>query len=452
MSNERIPSDRALRICVCGLGYVGAVTAACLARLEHFVIGVDVVPSKVKAINDGKAHFVEHGLAELTASMVSGGRLSGSTDAASAIRQSDMTVICVGTPSQEDGSINTEFVRTMCYQVGEALRSCRHYHVVVIRSTVLPGVTRRELIPLIEKTSGKTAGVEFGVCFNPEFLREGNAIEDFFHPSRTVIGEYDKKSGDALVAMYAHEVSGPKLRVTVETAEMVKYTDNWWHAIKVAFANEVGTLAQTVQVDAVEVMRIFMLDSKLNISTKYLLPGLPFGGSCLPKDLRALTHLSRRLRLNLPLLEAVLPSNTAHLARSLEAIRAAGCKTVGFLGLTFKPGTDDVRESPAVEMIATLLDEGYDVLVHDGNVNPVSLIGANKLFLLKLVPHLPRIMVEDPETLCRSAEVLVKIHDTAQYSALIEKYRGGHAVVDCTRLCMDETIDQWARIAEGRGV
>lgn len=429
-----------LRICVCGLGYVGAVTAACLARLGHAVIGVDVHGSKVDAINEGRSHFVEKGLPDLIAEMVAAERLSATTDTAAAVRKSDITLVCVGTPSREDGSLNSDFARGVCGQIGEVLRIHDVYHLIVIRSTLLPGITRHELVPVLERISGKTAGIGFGVCFNPEFLREGSAIEDFFQPSRTVIGELDQRSGDLLASMYKG-IPGAVVRTNFEVAEIVKYADNWWHGLKVSFANEVGTLANAIGVDGREVMEIFAFDTKLNLSSKYLMPGFAFGGSCLPKDLRALDHLARRYDLDMPLLEAVLPSNAAHLSRVLECIRVSGAKRVGFLGLTFKPGTDDIRESPAAELITTLLEEGFDVCVHDDNVDPANLMGSNRTFLFERIPDIPSRLIEDADALCRSVEAVVVAHDTKQYRALVERYRGLLTVIDCAQLKIGNLAD-----------
>jgi GDP-mannose 6-dehydrogenase len=403
--------------------------------MGHIVTGVDVVASKVDAVNSGRAPFVEKGLTELTAAMVASGRLTATMDTTAAVSSSEITLVCVGTPSREDGSLDTHYVSAVCCQIGEVLRELDSYHLIVLRSTVLPGITRGELVPLLEKLSSKKAGIDFGFCFNPEFLREGSAIEDFFQPSRTVIGELDQRSGDVVASIY-QGIPGSVIRTNFETAEIVKYTDNWWHALKVAFANEVGTLAKNIGVDGREAMAIFTLDKKLNLSAKYLLPGLAFGGSCLPKDLRALSHLARAHGLELPLLQAVIPSNEAHLARTLQLIRATGAKRVGFLGLTFKPGTDDVRESPAVELIAALLLEGFDVCVHDESVKAAELVGANRAFLLRRIPDLFSCLIEDPDLLCGSVDAVVVIHDTPKYRALIEQYHGDLLVVDCTRIAV----------------
>lgn len=426
-------ATRGLRICVCGLGYVGAVTAACLARLGHRVVGVDIVASKVDAINQARAPFVENGLDELIAEATACGQLSASTALDAALRESDLTMVCVGTPSGADGALNAEQVRDVCRQIGEELGRTDRYHVVVIRSTLVPGTTGNVLVPLLESASRRTPGRDFGVCVNPEFLREGNAIEDFFQASRTVIGELDQRSGDALASAYTG-VPGPVVRTRFEMAELVKYTDNWFHALKAAFANEVGVLASSVGVDGREAMDIFALDRKLNLSRKYLLPGPPFGGSCLPKDLRALAHFGSAQGLNLPLLNAVLRSNAAHMARVLDAIRCCGRRRVGFLGLTFKPGTDDVRESPAVELVAQLISEGFIVFVHDSNAEPEYLVGANLEFLLARIPDLRVRLRASPDALCADVDAVVLMHDTPPYRAALDPHAVRLTVIDCARL------------------
>ena len=428
-STPTLERGASLNICVCGLGYVGAVTVACLAKLGHKVIGVDVVDQKVEVMNAGRSPLVEPGLPELISEMVKAGRLSATTDIVAAVRGSDITLVCVGTPSRSDGSLNSDAVRAVCAQIGETLRNIDRYHLVVIRSTLLPGVTSRELVPLLEQTSGKTAGVDFGVCMNPEFLREGNAIEDFFEPSRTVVGELDQRSGDLLAAIY-EGISGPVLPTSLGTAEIVKYSDNWWHALKVAFGNEVGALAEAMDVDGQEVMEIFSLDTKLNISDKYLRPGMAFGGSCLPKDLRALNHFAAESDLNLPVLQSVLPSNLAHTERTLQLVRQLGARRVGFLGLTFKPGTDDTRESPTVAMIATLLEEGFEVLVHDENIDLDALSGVNRDVLLSQIGDLQDRLMGDADVLCQSVEVVVVTYGTPEYRMLTAKYDDSVSFLD----------------------
>jgi GDP-mannose 6-dehydrogenase len=356
--------------------------------------------------------------------------------------------------SVHDGSFNADFVRDACSEIGGALRTLESYHVVVIRSTLLPGVARRELLPLLEQATGKAAGRDFGLCLNPEFLREGNAIDDFLQPPRTVIGEAEAHDGDRLVQVY-QALPGLVIHTNFETAETVKYLDNWWHALKIAFANEAGTLASAVGVDPDEAMTILGLDRKLNLSATYLRPGLAFGGACLPKDLRALGYLARHCDVELPLLESVLPSNAAHQARTLQCVLQSGAKRVGVLGLAFKPGTDDLRESPTVDLVAALVAEGFDAYVHDENVRLSDLLGANRAFLLDRLPNISSYLVEDPEVLCRVVDTIVLTHDTQRYRRLLAGTAGHRSVIDFTRLGSGtgEELDarmstRWSEMAE----
>ena len=312
-----------MKISVMGLGYVGAVSAGCLARQGHEVIGVDAEPSKVNLINAGKAPIIEKDIGEIIEQQVAAGRLSATTDAAAAIRHTELSLICVGTPSLPNGGIDLKYVRRACEQIGAALRSHPGAPVVVVRSTMLPGTMREVVIPTLERRSGKRAGAEFGVCISPEFLREGTAVRDYLNPPKTVIGELNPASGDPLAGLYA-AVPGPLIRTDIETAEMVKYADNAWHALKVGFANEIGNVCKALEVDGHRVMDVFCQDTKLNLSSYYLKPGFAFGGSCLPKDLRALLYKAKTLDLSLPILGAILPSNEQQIERGMRARRRAG--------------------------------------------------------------------------------------------------------------------------------
>ena len=339
-----------MRTSVFGLGYVGAVSAGCLARDGHRVIGVDPNPTKVDLINSGRSPIVEAEISEIIASAIESGRLSATTDAALAVRETDLSLVCVGTPSNVNGSLDLKFVRAVCKDIGIALAAKSERHTVAIRSTMLPGSMRKVVLPLLEEHSGKRAGIDFGLCNNPEFLREGTAVYDYSHPPKTVIGELAQGDGDLLAALYG-SLDAPLIRVPVDTAEMVKYVDNVWHALKVGFANEIGSLCKRMNLDGQQVMSIFCQDQKLNLSSYYLRPGFAFGGSCLPKDLRALNHVAGRLDVNVPILGSVLPSNNVHLQRGFDMIQGRGSKRVGVLGFSFKAGTDDLRESPIVELI-----------------------------------------------------------------------------------------------------
>ncbi len=346
-----------MKISVFGLGYVGTVSAGCLARNGHEVIGVDPLGTKVDLINSGRSPIIEAEIGEILASVVKAGRLRATDDQNQAIRDTELSFVCVGTPSQPNGNLDTSFVRRACELIGDALKDKPGRHTVVIRSTVLPGTMRGLIIPVLEERSGKKAGAGFGICNNPEFLREGTAVSDFDSPPKTVIGEIDRQSGDTVASLYAN-LDAPLIRTTLETAEMVKYVDNSWHALKIGFANEIGNLSKASGVDGHKVMEIFSKDTKLNISSTYLKPGFAFGGSCLPKDLRALSYHAKIHDLELPILASILPSNELQVSRGLQMIIDKGNTRVGVLGFSFKAGTDDLRESPMIEVIERLNREG----------------------------------------------------------------------------------------------
>jgi GDP-mannose 6-dehydrogenase len=424
-----------MRISVFGLGYVGAVSAACLARDGHQVVGVDPNETKVALINAGRSPIIEKGLGELISNAVAGGRLKAVTDARIAVAQSDLSLVCVGTPSESNGSLNLQFVRAVCREIGACLRSKREYHTVAIRSTVLPGTMRGTVIPELETASGVKAGLDFGLCNNPEFLREGTAIHDYDNPPKTVIGMVDERSGALLAGLYS-TLPPPLIRTTVETAEMVKYVDNAWHALKVAFANEIGTICKSVNVDSHAVMDIFCQDRKLNISACYLKPGFAFGGSCLPKDVSALVYESGRLDLQLPVLEAIMESNRLHVERALDMIMRHGRKRIGILGLSFKAGTDDLRHSPMVEVTERLIGKGFDVRLYDRNVKLSGLIGANREYILGHIPHIARLMVDSADELVKFAEVIIVGNADEEFGAIVQNLPPQQRVIDLVRLGM----------------
>jgi GDP-mannose 6-dehydrogenase len=366
-----------MKISVLGLGYVGAVSAGCLAQDGHEVIGVDPERTKVDLINSGRSPIIEKGIGEIITEQVATGRLRASTDVAAAVRHTDLVLVCVGTPSLANGGIDLKYIRRVCEQIGQTLKSHDGAPVIVMRSTMLPGTMRDVVIPALERFSGKRAGEEFGVCINPEFLREGTAVHDYYHPPKTVIGEMNRASGDLLAALYS-KMPGPMIRTDIQTAEMVKYADNVWHALKVGFANEIGNICKAVEVDAHKVMEIFCQDHKLNLSPYYLKPGFAFGGSCLPKDVRALLYKAKTLDVSVPILSSILPSNQQQIDRGVQAVVEKGNKKVGILGFSFKAGTDDLRESPMVELVERLLGKGYDIKVYDRNVSLACIHGANR--------------------------------------------------------------------------
>jgi GDP-mannose 6-dehydrogenase len=421
-----------MQISVFGLGYVGAVTAASLAADGHEVVGVDVNAAKVDLINAGDSPIGEAGLAELIAAGVKGGRLRATTRARDAVAATAVSFVCVGTPSAPNGSLDTSYVARVAAEIGEALRDSEAFHTVVVRSTLLPGSTEGIVLPAIERTSGKQAGRGFGLAYNPEFLREGSAVADFLRPPKTVIGELDARAGDTVAGLFA-ALDAPLVRTQIRTAELVKYADNAFHALKVAFANEIGALCHEEGIDSHRLMDIFCLDTKLNISPAYLRPGFAFGGSCLPKDLRALTHRARTRDVAAPVLEAVLASNEAHKRRALEMVRATGMKRVAVLGFSFKDGTDDLRESPTVELVETLLGKGYDIRVYDHNVSLQRLIGANKAYIEQEIPHLSSLLASSLDGAVEGAEVVVVTTRDPDFARLPAIVTNSQIVIDLAR-------------------
>ena len=422
-----------MRVSIFGLGYVGTVCAGCLAKEGHQIIGVDPVRTKVQLVNAGKSPIVEADIEETITGAVKTGRLRATDDAMQAVLESEISLVCVGTPSQINGNLDLTHVRSVCEQLGQALKDKSTRHTVVIRSTILPGTMRRMVIPVLEETSGKKAGKDFGVCNNPEFLREGTAVMDFAFPSKTVIGEIDSASGHALVPLY-EKLNAPLIRTDIETAEMVKYIDNSWHALNIGFANEIGNLCKAFSVDSHKAMEIFCQDKKLNISSAYLKPGFAFGGSCLPKDLRALSYSAKLHDLELPIMNAILPSNELQVSRGLQIIIQMGRKRVGILGFSFKEGTDDLRESPMIEIIERLAGKGYDVRIYDRNVQVARLVGANRDFILNRIPHISKLMVDSIDAVLQHAETIVIGNKATEFESVPQRLQPGQRLVDFVRI------------------
>jgi len=422
-----------MRVSVFGLGYVGTVSAGCLANDGHEVIGVDPIQTKVDLINDGRTPIIEAEIGEIITANVKSGRLRAVVDTEEAIQATDLSFVCVGTPSQPNGNLDLRFIRRICEQIGGALKDKSSRHTVVVRSTVLPGTMRDIVIPILEESAHKQVGIDFGVCHNPEFLREGSAVKDFYAPPKTVIGELDRPSGCLLARLY-EKLDAPLIRTSVETAEMVKYVDNCWHALKIGFANEIGNLSKSLRIDAHEVMDIFCQDKKLNVSPAYLTPGFAFGGSCLPKDLRALTYKAKTADLHLPILGSILPSNEIQIGRGVQLIIEKGHRRIGILGFSFKAGTDDLRESPIIEVIERLLGKGYDLRIYDKNVNLASLVGANRDFILNKIPHISRLMVPGIEPVLEHAETVVVGNKDAEFETIPQRMRDGQVLVDFVRI------------------
>ncbi|MEM7273984.1 MAG: nucleotide sugar dehydrogenase [Actinomycetota bacterium] len=424
-----------------GLGYVGAVSAACLAEDGHTVIGVDPNPTKVDLINDGKSPIVEDRVGELVATHVAGERLSATTDAAAAIAATDLALVCVGTPGQDNGALDLTYLERASTDIGEALVDVDRYYAVVVRSTVLPGTSRNVVIPTIEKHAGKTEGIDFGVVMNPEFLREGSAVFDFYHPPKIVVGGDDDRAAEMLLSLAPEPEPGteppPVVRAPFEVAEMVKYVDNSWHALKVAFGNEIGRICGPLGIDSHAVMEVFSMDTKLNISSKYLKPGMAFGGSCLPKDVRAINHHARSHDIELPILGNLNTSNQTHLDAALKMILDTGARDIAILGLSFKAGTDDLREAPMVEVAERLLGKGLRLRIYDRNVSLAKLTGANKQFIGERLPHIGQLLVDDLAEALAGADLVVVGNGDPAFAELASRLPAGTPVVDLVRAVPD---------------
>jgi GDP-mannose 6-dehydrogenase len=419
-----------LDISVFGLGYVGCVTAACLAQDGHRVVGVDVDSRKVKAIAEGRAPFFEPGLEQLLTHAKNCGRLSATSDDTEAIATTDLALVCVGTPSGRNGEIKLDYLRSVLTSIGKALRDRQKPFIVVLRSTVLPHAVESELIPLLQRVSGKPLGDGLQFCYNPEFLREGTAIRDFYEPPMVVIGHRSEWAANAVSEMYG-QVSAPIFRTDVGTACLVKYVCNVFHALKVAFANEVGHLSEAFEVDGRKLMDIVCQDTKLNIAPAYLKPGFAFGGSCLPKDLRAVVAEARRRALPLPLIQSILPSNESHLEACIDLVLSAGHKKVGLFGLTFKEGTDDLRESPAVELAETLIGKGLEVSIYEPAISPQTIHGANLQFIEGNIPHIWKLLTTDLAGLIRQSSIVVLMKKLDEHErGMLKDLRSHHTVID----------------------
>jgi GDP-mannose 6-dehydrogenase len=397
------------------------------------VVGVDPVRTKVDLINSGQTPIVEAEIGDIIASSVKAGRLRATEDAAQAIHNSELSFVCVGTPSQANGNLDLTYIRRVCELIGLALKQKSSGHTVVIRSTILPGTMRQIVIPILEEFSGKKAGVGFGICNNPEFLREGTAVKDFNAPPKTVIGESDRASGDLLSTLYA-KLDAPLIRTDLESAEMVKYVDNSWHALKIGFANEIGNLCKALSIDSHVVMKIFCQDKKLNISPAYLQPGFAFGGSCLPKDLRALAYKAKTHDLSLPIMTSILPSNESQIAKGLHLILEGGPAKIGILGFSFKAGTDDLRESPMIEVIERLIGKGYDLRIYDKNVSLARLLGSNRDFILNRIPHISKLMVNTIDAVLSHAQTIVIGNKDPEFESVSERLLEGQRLVDFVRI------------------
>ncbi|MCB1948991.1 nucleotide sugar dehydrogenase [Nitrosomonas sp.] len=421
-------------ISVFGLGYVGAVSLACLAKEGHNVTGVDIDSTKLALIKAGKSPVIETGMPELVQEVVASGRIKLTESTQEAISQTQLSFVCVGTPSQPNGNQDQTAVLRLTEQLGEALKSKKDHHIIVFRSTLLPGTVINTLIPLLEKFSGKTNGVDFDVCFQPEFLREGSSIKDYYKPPFTIIG-LSSKQPQAVFEQLFSNLPAEIIYTDIATAETMKYFCNIFHALKITFANEVARLCESIKVDPHAVMELICKDKQLNISSAYMKPGFSFGGSCLPKDLRAINYIAKQNDVDIPMLKAVLPSNRVHLDCALHKITQSGLKKIGFIGLSFKTGTDDLRESPLVDLAEKLIGKGYTLKIYDPEVNISKLIGANKHFIETSIPHIGSLMTTDYDNLLSTSEIIVVgISDSDLVTTLIKSSRKEQIILDLVNI------------------
>jgi GDP-mannose 6-dehydrogenase len=425
-----------MRVSVFGLGYVGCVSAASFASDGHDVTGVDVHRVKVDAINEGRSPIVEKGLEDLIADAVRRGALRATSSAAEAVAASDVSLLCVGTPSRRNGSLDLTYLQRVCEEIGAALKGKDEYHVIVVRSTVLPGTAYNLVIPTLETHSGKKHGEGFGVAVNPEFLREGTALDDFRRPPMTLVG-VDHAADAALTVGLYDKVDAPLVNTSIRTAEMIKYASNTWHALKVCFANEIGNLCKRLDIDSHEVMEIFCQDTKLNLGSYYMKPGFAFGGSCLPKDVRALQYRAKEVDLELPVIQSILGSNQMQIQHALDLIVQAGRKRVGLLGFSFKAGTDDLRESPLVILAEHLLGKGYSLCIYDRNVSLARLVGANKEYIERQIPHLSSLLCDTVDEVIANSDVLVVGNRAPEFGEALTRTRPDQLVIDLVRVKAD---------------
>lgn len=425
-----------MKINVYGMGYVGCVSAACLANDGNVVTGIDIDTNKVKIINRGRSPIIEKGLSEIIQKGISTKRLRATVNG---IPEAELSIVCVGTPSKENGSLDLQHITRVVEQIGTSMRKSSSYHVINIRSTVLPGTVEEVVIPVLAKSSKKRPGVDFGVCMNPEFMREGTSLHDFYNPPFTVIGEYDKRSGDQVARLYK-KLPARLIRTKIKSAEIIKYACNVFHAVKISFGNEIGNVCKKLGINSHEVMDIFCQDTKLNLSPYYLKPGFAFGGSCLPKDIRAILYKTKELDLELPLLKSLLPTNEKQIDIAFDMIKKYGEKRIGILGLSFKSGTDDLRESPMVDLVEKLIGKGYEVSIFDREVSVARIHGANKRYINKVIPHISTLLKKDMDEAFDDVDVIVvgcKSREFAEYMKNSNNRKVG--IVDLVNINLGKT-------------
>ena len=417
------------KISIFGLGYVGCVSLGCLAQNGNHVIGVDIEPSKVDLINQGKATIIEKDIDKIIAEQHRAGRIRATTDTKDAVSNSDLSIICVGTPSAPEGHLNLEYIFNTAQQIGSALKGKNDFHVIAIRSTVLPG-TNVKVGQMIEHASGKKRDTDFSVVSNPEFLREGSAVADYYNPSYTIIGSDNDKAIAIMKEVYS-QVNGEFEVVDIKAAELIKYVNNSYHALKVVFGNEIGSVCKKLGIDSHEVMRLFCMDTKLNVSPVYFKPGFAYGGSCLPKDLKALETIAHDLYIDVPVLHSIERSNNSMKDYLLNLILSKGKQKVGIMGISFKAGTDDLRYSPIVEVIEKLIGKGYEVEVFDQNVNFSRLVGKNKSYIIEYLPHLNNLLKNNMQEVADWADLIVLTNNDRLFSGL--RLNRNKTVIDLVR-------------------
>ncbi|MDF2188460.1 nucleotide sugar dehydrogenase [Paraflavitalea sp. CAU 1676] len=421
-----------MNISVFGLGYVGCVSVGCLAKNGHNVIGVDVSEIKVKQINSGLATIIEKDIDIIIQEEHSRKKIVATTDYASAILKTDVSIVAVGTPTGLNGHLNLSYIFDVADHFGKVIKKKKTFHVIAIRSTVLPG-TAEKFARIIEHSSGKKNNTDFAVVSNPEFLREGTAVYDYYHPPITLIGASNSKAADIIVSLYS-QLPGEVIVTDIQVAEIMKYVNNSFHALKIAFANEVGNICSAMKIDSHKVMEIFCTDHELNISSCYLKPGFAYGGSCLPKDLKGLQTLAHDLYVRVPVIESIDKTNELQIARAIELIQNTGKRRIAFLGISFKPGTDDLRSSPAVTIAEALIGKGYDVKIYDKNVNLSKLNGANREYIDIHIPHLSKLMVNQLGELIDDVDVIIVSNREAEYVDVLLETESSAIIIDMVRL------------------
>jgi GDP-mannose 6-dehydrogenase len=432
LKSERFENGKQ-KVSIFGMGYVGAVTAACLAAEGYRVIGVDPNVGKTDLIREGLSPIIEKGLPELFRQAKDRSLLKATDDAREAIRETNLSLICVGTPSRANGSLDDTYLLAVSRQIAEALKNKSSVHILVYRSTMLPGLLKSKIIPLLEKVSEKKEGEGFHVCFHPEFLRESTSVHDFYNPPKTVVGTDRKDVADVVFRLYTG-FPGPMIQTSMQVAEMVKYVDNAFHALKVTFANEIGQVCRHLDIDSHEVMNIFSQDTKLNISKAYLTPGFAFGGSCLPKDLRAINYLAKTLDLEVPLLASLMESNRKLIEKAVKELLAFGKRRIGFAGFSFKAGTDDLRESPIVEVIEQLIGKGLEIKLYDRHVAMARLTGANKDYINRVIPHIASLMTSSLDVLLKDCDIIVIGNRDEEFKELPCRVSPEQTVYDFVRI------------------